>query len=189
LIFFSGFVIKEFYKNVKQKLNNMESTKFTVSEYFRQVTIVHFALLVGVLMFISISVLLSATEIFTPLEKDIQTLAIIACVALFLGGMVLIFFISKAKLKYLNNNVQGIYEKMTQYKAVLILRAAIIEMIAFGVTLVFLLTGTQIILGVAVFCFIVLVFVRPTKDRLIRELQLEKSEIDIIHDPDAEILQ
>jgi hypothetical protein len=154
----------------------MESTKSTFSEYFRQVSIVHYLLLGGALIFILVSVFLVSINFIDPLDEDVQMLAMAASIVLLFAGMIVVFLLSKRKLNDLNNNALSVYEKLLHYRSVLIFRAAITEMIAFGVTLIFLLTANHIVLGVAVICFAVLVFIRPTRDRLIMELQLEKKD-------------
>jgi len=101
--------------------------------------------------------------------------------------MVIVFAITQRKLKELKSNVFGLLSKLTHYRAILILRGALCELIAFAITLVYLLTAIHFVLIIAVLSFAVLFFVRPTKERLIRELQLDSKEIEVIYNPDAEL--
>ena len=180
-------MIGRFQKKIITELRNMNTKRFTVSDYFKQVSVIHYALLMGVLFFIALSVFLTASDYISPVEEDIQTLVLVGCSALFLGGMVIVFAITQRKLKELKSNVFGLLSKLTHYRAILILRGALCELIAFAITLVYLLTAIHFVLIIAVLSFAVLFFVSPTKERLIRELQLDSKEIEVIYNPDAEL--
>jgi branched-subunit amino acid transport protein len=163
----------------------MESEKINTEEYFKALKIVHFALVIGLLIFGLISVLLRLKG-YNSVSEEISSSLSYFVPFLLLIGIVIGNILFKKKLN-ISINKPSLKEKLIYYRTALLTRYMIIEMISFIAIVAYLLTGDYGLLGMIVVVIIMFIFYRPTINSTIKDLELNKDEIQILNNPESEI--
>lgn len=153
-------------QNLKQELRSMK--------------IVHSALMIGVMVFLVVSVYLNqmAGSLAFDMEKD----KFIFNIFLFVSNLFAIvsisvgLFVFKTRLK--NIESFDLYEKLSKYREAMIVRSATIEGTAFFFIVCFLLFGANVFLIEASVGLIVLVLFYPSNYRIAQELKHDVRELD-----------
>lgn len=76
---------------------------------------------------------------------------------------------------------------MDDYRSALIIKLALIDVPAFVTIVAYMLTGGNVLLGIAVILIIVFLIYTPNRNKLINELELNSMESEIINNPEAKI--
>jgi hypothetical protein len=84
-------------------------------------------------------------------------------------------------------NKSSLTEKLNDYRAAFILRDALLEGAALFAIIAYMICNELILLGVAILLVLIFVFIKPTKDKLIKDLELSSDETVIIEDDNAVI--
>jgi len=163
----------------------METQTLTVGNYFKANKIVHVAMVIGLVFFISMSFFLQKMGLGTigeNLSKSaVYITPIIALIGLIGGTSLFKRKLNQCRTKQLLN------EKLTEYRSALILKFAIIDGTALILIISYLLTGELIILTAAGLLIIVFTTYIPTKAKLINDLALSFTDRQILDDPNNEI--
>lgn len=163
----------------------MESKKLNIKEYFKALKIVHFALVIGLLMFGFISVLLQLKG-YNSVSEEISSSLSYFVPFLLLIGIVIGNILFKRKLN-ISINKPSLKEKLNYYRTALLTRYMIIEMVSFIGVVAYLLTGDYSLLLMTAVVIFIFIFYRPTINSTIKDLELDKEEIQIINNPESEI--
>lgn len=110
------------------------------------------------------------------------TIAFFVFLIVGLAGSHLFF---SGKLKKINSLNKDLLIKTAEYRSSLIVRYAFIEGSAFFSIIGFLLTGSNTFIVFVGIPIIILLALRPSKERLINDLQLAATEKGKIYDPNA----
>lgn len=163
----------------------MNTSKLTSSEYFKGINIVYYALISGVLIFLLIALFLKYTNNFAI--DDIFSINTIKIVFLFflIAGIVGSHFIFSNKLKTINQRNNDLLIKTAEYRSVLIIRYALLEGAAFFSIIGYLLTGSNMFIAFTGISIIILTALKPSRERLINDLQLDIAEKEKIYDSNA----
>ena len=155
----------------------------TIKQYFTALTVLHVALTSGVIIFIVIAYFLhgsiangNAETLGNIFQYMVPALAIIGIVA---GNILYKKQVNEIKSK------DGLAQKLNAYRATFILRDALLEGPALFAIITFLLCGEFIFLAVAILIVLIFVLIKPSKDKIIRDLELSTDEILIMEDDDA----
>lgn len=158
----------------------------TSGGYFKSLKIVHIALVIGVVFFALISILLQIKGFGTVDQEINNGLLLIVSIFTVFGilGSNLIF---KKKLSGIREK-SSLKEKMEEYRSALIFKLALIEGPTFFSVIAYLLTGNYIFLGMVLILIIVFLIYTPKQSKFINDLELTKSESDLINNSEAEII-
>jgi hypothetical protein len=164
----------------------METKPITSKEYFRTMNIIFLALVSGQVMFGLIVFFLNQTiDPGQGLEDLRKILLILVCVFTaggYLGGRILF-----KKRMEAARDMDKLTDKLTEYRAAVIVRFALLEGSSFFAIVAFLLTGELAFLGVAAFIIAIFITLMPSKSNAIRDLELNNLEEQKINDPEAVI--
>lgn len=165
----------------------MEVIKQTTKEYFKVLSIVHMALVMGPIFGGLISVMLSINKI-TIIDQDESFYKVLLYVvsAFYAIGLIANPYIFRSKLASIKNN-QDLGHKISNYRSALITRYALIEGLAYFSLVATFITSRFIFLAYLAFSVLLLIYWRPTKENLIADLELNRDETGIINNPDAVI--
>lgn len=163
----------------------MQTIKQTSKEYFRALTIVHIALVLGAIFFGIIITALTFQNITSNEQDEIYNKVLLYVVSAFYAiGLIANPYIFRSKLAGINNN-EDLGYKISIYRGALITRYALLEGLTYFALVATFLTNQFSFLGYAGLSVLMLIYWRPSKENLISDLELNSDEIDIINNPDA----
>ncbi|MDM8158344.1 hypothetical protein QUH73_00815 [Labilibaculum sp. K2S] len=163
----------------------MNKTEQNFQQYQRRSTIIHVALLIGQVFFASFAVFINQTQ--GPLTGDddvIRMTFMILVPIFFLVTFSIGKLVSNKKLKLAKEETE-LKTKMESYRVVNIIKYALLEGTVFFAIITYLLTGELLLLGFAVMIMLLFATYYPTKEKLVRELELNRAEQAILDDPAA----
>ena len=150
--------------------------KTTLSEQFRSISILYKSMVIGIVLFAIVSMsMIRKHGPFLHNDKFSQILL----------GTVIIFAVICLYLAYLNYNkrirpevqtMMFLDEKLKNYRSALVKFMAFLEGPAILSIIGFLLTGNLIFIAITLIILLNMVVKRPSKTRMIRELQLNSNE-------------
>ncbi len=152
-------------------------------DYFRAIQIVHLALVAGILFFVLISVFMQANA-FGTMDDESNNLLMVFALAFAAIGIASSKILFKRKVRKCNANTT-LAEKLDEYRSALIIKFASLEAPSFLSIVIYLLTGNTIVLIIAGVLIIVFIMYRPTKEKLIGDLELDTKEKALINNPEA----
>jgi hypothetical protein len=161
----------------------MGPNRIKSKDYFRALTILHSALLIGIILFAGIVTFLvhtgsavNDTDLHQPLQYLLPVITVICIASAFL------FFNNRMHLVRLN---PGLYEKTMEYRGALILKYAFFDGAAiFSIISVFLTGFTGFFLYTAVMGALLFVS-RPAVQSTINDLQLNEADAAVLEDPEG----
>jgi len=162
----------------------MEIIKQTSKEYFKTLSIIHFALVIAPVFFVIIILILffQNTNLNQPDEFFNKVLLYVVS-AFYAIGITVNPYIFRWRLASIKKN-QDLGYQLAYYRGVLITRYALLEGLTYFALVATLLTYQYIFLAFAALSVLLMFFARPTKENLITDLQLNREEIDRINNPD-----
>lgn len=163
----------------------MENLKPTSEEYFKSLGIIHFALIAGQVLFGLLSCFLELTKSLEPSTTDAKGVLIYIAPVLVLGGFLFSNILFKNRLKSIDRNSE-IMLKLTDYREALIVRYALLEGPSLFSIVSYLLTGNIIFILSAAIIVLYFLTLRPTKEKAIRDLELNADEEMILTDQKKE---
>ncbi|WP_420578305.1 hypothetical protein [Ekhidna sp.] len=164
----------------------MQSSSFTSKAYMSQLTIIHFALLMGVILFGAVTILLNSQDQLQNPGSDLtETLQLVASVVALIG-IIASRFMSNQQLKKLQQK-GNLFEKLIGYQGVLITKYALLEAPSLFGVVCFFLTGNYFFLGTTVLILAIFIGQRPTRFKLVNDLHLNQEEKAQIENPEAMI--
>jgi hypothetical protein len=166
----------------------METLKQTSREYFRTLSIIHMALVGGLVICTLFILLLLSVFMEKEIVVDMSSVFIYIISIVVLGGIALGILLYKSRLEILIQS-RNLSEKMSKYRDLLILKYVLQEGPAMLSILLSLITHNLIFLFFALLNIGLLILWRPSKSSVIRELQLKQYEVDIIENPQSIIAE
>lgn len=167
----------------------METSKQTTKEYFKTLSVVHIALIIGIVFFgLITSILIISGKNSNGQEDEIFEILFYMVPIFSIIGYFGSNYFYKTKLAALRK-INDLKIKMTEYRGAMIMRYAFIEGPAFFAIVAALITNNLIFLLFAAMMVLIMVLWRPTKNAIIADLELSMQEVDIIEDTDAVIAE
>ena len=148
-------------------------------QYFRQLNLVFIAFLLGLPVFLAVCVLLNADK---PKTED-ATFSILVPVIV-VGGILASTFLYKAFINKARQQPE-LKSKLMRYTSAFIIRIAFVEGPCLFSIVVFLLTADRSILLYTAACLVVFIANRPSRAKVIDDLELEGTDRQMVEDPDA----
>ncbi len=165
----------------------MRTQSQTSKEYFTVLTILHAAMLIGQLFFMSVVYFLVSSDegiISNPDDENFTFILQVIATVLVIGGMAVSQLLGKSRLKIIRNR-KSLSEKLKDYRAILILKYALLEGPALTTLVFFLLTGKMYFLLLVLPLILVFFLERPSKYKVVSDLALKKDERLLLDNPDA----
>jgi MFS family permease len=164
----------------------MDNIKQTSGEYFRSLIIVFFGLIIGQVIFGLLSFFLVSTKRFSSEGTDLSSVFIYVVPIFVLAGFILSSLLFKNRLKAIDRK-SSLMIKLDAYRAALILRYALLEGPSMFAIVVYLVTGGIIFILLAALIVLYFVTIRPNKENVIKDLDLNPNEEQILNDPNTKI--
>ena len=171
-------------KKTENKINIMETIKLTTKQYLKTLTIINFALIIGQVLFGVIVIYLTLNGFDGAKDSTFENVFTYLLPIVTFGGLIASIFVYKKKISLINYN-KDLYSVLTEYRSALITRYALLEAPSFLALVVTLLTGNFMFLIYAGLMILCTIYWRPTKNSILKDLELSQKHITILDDPDA----
>lgn len=145
----------------------------TIKAHIKSLKIIHFAMILGVLLFLFISLFINQTTGVILDEEDNTTemLFLVITNVFFIGSLVLGSFLFKKRIK--NIESFDFDEKIIKYRKATLIRTAMLESSTFLFVLSFLLFGSIVFIVEAFLGLFLMSFFFPTKLRISKEMKYD----------------
>ena len=147
----------------------MDTNGQLLKDFHRKIAIIHGALFFGQAIFAIIAWILNINGTLKIVEKSFNFLLPII-IFIIIGVFAASFFVFRSRL-VLVKGVKVTEDKLNSYNAALIMKYALLEMATFFALICFLLTSIKIYFIIAVIVILIFALNRPTKDKLISDLE------------------
>lgn len=161
----------------------MEEQLVTSKQYFSTLSIIHLALLMGLVLFAGVAYYLLVSGNFIPdsgLNDSFQLAVPIVLVGSLLAGV----YIYRMRLQAIRSH-STLKEKLGAYQGAVLVHWVLFEAPAFFALVAFLLTNNYLFLGLAAFPILLLALANPSKEKAANDLELNLSETAVLNDPNA----
>lgn len=162
----------------------MDKTKQNFKQYQKSSTIIHAALLMGQVFFTAITIFLNQTQGALTEDEMLRTMFMIMIPLFFLMTFGIGKIVAGNKLK-LAKEKADLKAKMEDYRSINIIRYAMLEGTAFFAIITFMLTGEMLLLAFAGMIMVLFAINYPSKEKLVKELELNREEQAILEDSNA----
>lgn len=156
-----------------------KKTKYTNYLMIRKILFI--ALLLGQFIFAAIMSLIVYTnpQLMGEVDTETENILLIAVAVAFFSSVFMSFVLGK-KLLALARMKTTLERKLASYQALLIIQLGVIELPSLIAIVCYGVTTNIIFLLLAALAILVFIIYRPTKSKLIRELQLSSDERDML---------
>ena len=154
----------------------------TSAQYFKSLNILHYILAAAQLLFAILAFILQKENEFTitPASNALRYAVSLIAVMGVTGGAILY----QKQVNAIKSR-KNLSDKLTAYRSVIIARGAFLEFPSLFAIIAFVLTGEILFLGLTGSLIALFVFLRPTKEKVIKDLQLSAEEILFINNDDS----
>lgn len=149
------------------------------ASYLKAFNILFFALLAGQTIFAAIALILRYSNSFTGGAEDLEKIFVYIVPAMYVIAVVWGTAMFKKKLPEIKSN-SVLTEKLAAYRAVYILRFALIEGTTLLAIITYLITGRQMFIIFAALSIFTFFALKPSKNKLLNELDLSSAEAEMI---------
>lgn len=165
----------------------MATQKLTSKQYFTSQSLIHIALIAGQVLFAGVTIFLrfsNSVDTNPELRQAfVYIVPVLAAAGIFASLQIFKLMLGKAKEK------PHLYKKISAYGSAMIVRYAVLEAPSLLGIVAFFLTGEYFFLATSVLIIALFFMVRPSKDKLIEELELTSQEAALVNNPDAVIME
>ena len=158
----------------------------TTRAYFRTLSILHLALIMGQIMFSLTACVVQLVGAYntSALTPDIYNVLRYLAPGMALLGIGFSWLLFSARIKALRS-LPNATDQYTGYRSACILRYAILEGSSLIALVCFILSNDYLFLVIPAFIILVFIAIRPTKAALLKHLQPAYDQQMLIEDPDA----
>lgn len=161
----------------------MSNLQQSSKQYFRQLNLVFIAFLLGQLLFLGVCVLLNADK---PKTEDATFDIVVPIIVV--GGILASAFLYRILIGKARQEPE-LKSKMKRYSSAFIIRCAFVEGPCLFSIVVFLLTAERSMLLYTAACLVVFIANRPSRAKVIDDLELEGTDKQMVEDPEAIIAE
>lgn len=151
------------------------------ASYLKAFNILFFALLAGQTIFAVIAFALRYSGLFTNSNETLEQIFMYIVPAVYVIAVVSGTAIFRKRLPEIKANVV-FNEKLNAYRAVYILRFALVEGATLIAIITYLITGRQMFILLAMLSIFSFFVLKPSKNKLTNELELSSEETELISD-------
>ena len=164
----------------------MAKTKITSAEYFKTINMIYYFMLGGQLLLGAISIYLAVNNTLGIDDELLDKVMMIAVSLYFVVGMAGSYIFFKKRLSK-TVEMKNFMEKTASYRGGLILHYAMIEGIALLAIVGFMVTGIKLLIAYLAVTVAYFYMLKPSKEKMASELNLNPAEIGLINNPDSVI--
>ncbi|MCU0353259.1 MAG: hypothetical protein MUD08_05895 [Cytophagales bacterium] len=165
-----------------------QTQKITVKQYFLSQNMIYIALIVGQMLFAAVTVYLRSSGQMSNETGELTGLLQYLVPLVSVGGAAGGFQLFKIMLQAAKKQ-SGLSDKVSRYGTALIVRYALLEAPSLFSIVSYFLTGNYLFLAIAGVIIVLFLFIRPTKEKLEQDLELNQSELAQTSNPDAVIME
>lgn len=143
----------------------------------KTLNLIHFALLMGMVLFAGIAVFISQTTAGIDTMKENQQLLQVIALGMAAGGYFCATKMYKSKI-YAIQSFTNNKEKVDAYRSASILQWALIEAPALFAIVCFLLTANYAFLGLVLLLVLIFMFMKPTREKIMSQTGLTSEELE-----------
>jgi hypothetical protein len=155
-----------------------------VKQYFTSLNVLFLALLGGQIIFAALAFYLVSSGSFATGKQDLTMVYLVAAIFAVMGGVAGSIIMTNKQLSAIRP-LPGLKEKLEKYQAALVVKYALLEGPAFFSIVCYLLTGYYLFLVLVAVVIAVFIDNRPSEAKVIRDLELEGKEREVLCDPEA----
>lgn len=155
----------------KNKMGNMQNQEFTSSFFLKQLSIIHFALLSGQIVFAAVAYYLQNEE----LQINTTDILLYAMFFIAITGIIASNFIYKQQLNIIAKE-NSLRAKLAAFQSASIIKYALLEAPSIIAVCFYISYGNLLYLLIAGFLIIYFYFQKPTKDIIINDLSLNNED-------------
>jgi hypothetical protein len=145
----------------------------------KAIRVLYFALLAGQLLFTLIVTILVETGILSNGFRSVTLFFQVAVLVIAAATIPAAFFLFRRRLSGISPE-EGLDKKMEKYRAALILRMALCEMPVLFAIIAYFVTNNRSFLWMTILLIINFLFIYPSRNRIIDQLQLSSSEQSLL---------
>jgi len=178
-MYFCGEIISKF-----RNILSMETNNQTTKEFFRLASIIHLALVLGIVLFGSVVYFFIVDYQQVDTQSEFAKLLVYLVPGLVIGGIIASNLVYRIKL----NEVRFIGDlktKMLGYQSALIVRYMLLDGPALFALVAIFITNNTNYMVYAGLMVVLLVLKRPTRKSAVMDLDLDQQEIALLEDPDS----
>lgn len=145
----------------------------------KALTLLHFSLFIGQLMFAGIAGYLVYNKSFKPVfnSEEVIVIVVSGVIGLSVALIMLAFILFKKKVEKIRINADAVPEKLTAYRATSIIRWAMLEAPAILAIICFLLTGKYSLLIIVAVLLLIFFSTKPTTFKVAQDLGISKEDV------------
>ena len=162
----------------------MGKVQLSSKQYFRGMSLLHVAFITGLVLFALIAVFIRRTGMMGEGQSSLNSIfqvvvPVFGLAGIFGGYLMATKLIDKLKDK------SDLKEKLSGYRGAFVLMIACLEGPAIFAIIAYLLTSNYLLLGIALLLIIIMITLRPSKEKLASQLNLSAAERAEIDNPEA----
>ncbi|MGE0079361.1 MAG: hypothetical protein AB7S48_15985 [Bacteroidales bacterium] len=161
----------------------METQPLTSKEYFRGLSIMHFALIAGQVIFGIIAFALGKT-ISNGFDPTTQQGLLIAVPIFIIGTFIASTIVFRKRVENIKTR-STLNEKMTEYRAALIISYAMLEGGSMFAIVAYILTSNIILLSLSALIIAVMIINKPSIQKAVSDLELNSDDEKKLNNPDS----
>ncbi|WP_282014319.1 hypothetical protein [Marinifilum flexuosum] len=166
----------------------MSVIKQNFKQYLRGLNIIHGALLFGQITFAGITIFITQMNGATAPDAELEDIFFILVPIFFIGCFLASQIIVPKRLEA-SRKEKDLNSKLGVYRSTQIIKLAMIEGAAFFAIIANLLFANFLFIGFAVLLMCLFATYFPTKEKLIRELELNRDEQNLLDDANAIVFE
>ena len=145
----------------------------------RALSVLHFSLFIGQLMFAGIAAYLIYSKSIKPTLSNEEVVIMVGAgvIGLAVALVIAAFAGFKKKVEKTRLNADAITEKLKAYRASSIIRWAMLELPTLLAIIVFMLTANQMLLIVVVSLLLLFYYTKPTSFKVAQDLGINEEEV------------
>ncbi|MEI6090431.1 MAG: hypothetical protein WCR42_08270 [bacterium] len=162
----------------------MTKKELTSKEYFRYLSLIHLALVSGLALFGIFAYYLVSMGLFAGPSMDLYKTFGIMVIIVVIAGFGVSMYMTKTRMESTKVKTD-LKTKLGDYQATTIIKLALLEGPGLFAIVAYMLTANYIVLAIAGLIIVYFFFNIPSQARVIKDLELNSSEIALMENPDA----
>ena len=145
----------------------------------KALSLMHFSLLFGQVIFAGVAAYLIYTGAFTPVieNKEILSMVVPGAIGWSVAFVMLAFSNYKKKVAAIRMNEESLSDKLIAYRAANIVRWAILEVPVLSTIVCFLMTGLPVLIFSVASFLLIFLYAKPSAYKVAQELSISEADV------------
>ena len=165
----------------------MKTQRQTSKEYFRMQSLLHYALWAGQFFFLGVAAIIihtQRTDADREMDGESGSLNLMIALIVTFGGLFLSRQLFRNQVAIIKQKT-NLKQKLTAYRIALLKKYALIEGPTLLAIVLYIITENPLLAVLAGLVILLFFLERPTRSRLVNDLDLTKEEQAVLEDPEA----